>query len=96
MIESTKAIVLNAIKFQETSLIVKCYTQKGIKSYLLKGVLKSKKGKLKPAYFQILTLLDIVASHNDKGTLNYIREASVYHPFHAISTDVYKSSIALF
>ena len=96
MIESTKAIVLNAIKFQDTSLIVKCYTQKGIKSYLLKGILKSKKGKLKPAHFQIFTLLDIVANHNSKGTLNYIREASVYHSFHNISTDIYKISIAIF
>ncbi|MEE9349250.1 MAG: DNA repair protein RecO [Flavobacteriaceae bacterium] len=96
MIESTKAIVLNAIKFQDSSLIVKCYTQKGIKSYLLKGILKSKKGKLKPAYFQVFTLLDLVVNHNNKGSLNYIKEAFVYHPFHAIPTDIYKSSIALF
>jgi len=96
MIEPTKAIVLNAIKFQDSSLIVKCYTQKGIKSYLIKGILKAKKGKLKPAYFQALTLLDLVANHNNKGNLNYIKEALVYHPFHSIPTNVYKSSIALF
>jgi DNA repair protein RecO (recombination protein O) len=96
MLVSTKAIVLNAIKFQDSSLIVKCYTQKGIKSYLLKGVLKSKKSKIKPAYFQIFTLLDLVANHNNKGQLNYIKEVSVYNQFHSITTDIYKSSIAMF
>lgn len=96
MIVSTKAIVLNALKFQDSSLIVKCYTEKGIKSYLLKGILKSKKGKLKPAYFQLFTLLDIVANHNDKGRLNYIKDVTVSIPLHAINTNIYKSTIVLF
>lgn len=96
MIVNTKAIVLNAIKFQDSSLIVKCYTEEGIKSYLLKGILKSRKAKLKPAYFQIFTLLDIIANHNDKNKLNYIKEAQVYHPFHSLNTNIYKSTIAIF
>ena len=37
MIVQTKAIVLRIIKFQDTSLIVKCYTEQGLKSYLLKA-----------------------------------------------------------
>jgi DNA repair protein RecO (recombination protein O) len=96
MLITTKAIVLSAIKFQDSSLIVKCYTSHGIKSYLLKGILKSKSKKLKPAYFQVFTLLDLVANHNNKGRLNYIKEASVYKPFHSIYTNIYKSTIALF
>ena len=41
---NTKAIVLSSIKYGETSLIVKCYTQEeGVKSYLIRGVLKPKK-----------------------------------------------------
>ena len=43
-IVSTKAIVLSSLKYSDTSLIVKCYTQEeGLKSYLIKGVLKAKK-----------------------------------------------------
>ena len=34
----TKAIVLSAIKFQETSLIVRCYTLEGVLYYLLKDL----------------------------------------------------------
>lgn len=98
MIESTKVIVLNAIKFKDTSLIVTCYTQKGIKSYLVKGVLSknTKRKKINPAYFQTFTLLDIVANHNYKGRLNYINDIRAYHPLHNIYIDIYKSTIALF
>lgn len=98
MLVTTKAIVLNAIKFQDTSLIVKCYTKEGIKSYLLKGILSknTKSKKLKTAFFQVFTLLDIVANHNNKGKLNYIKEAQVYYPFHSLNTNIYKSSIVIF
>ena len=96
MLVATKAIVLNAIKFKDSSLIVKCYTQEGIKSYLLKGILSAKKAKLKPAHFQLFTLLDLVANHNNKGRLNYIKEAHVYHPFHSLNTNIYKSTIVIF
>ncbi|MCF6351166.1 MAG: DNA repair protein RecO [Flavobacteriaceae bacterium] len=96
MLVLTKAIVLNTIKFQDSSLIVKCYTERGIKAYLLKGILTTKKGKLKPAHFQIFTLLEIVAKHNNKGNLNYIKELQVYHPFHSLHTNIYKSTMAIF
>ncbi len=93
----TKAIVFRAIKYGDTSLIVKCFTkQEGIKSYLVRGVLTSKKGKLKPAYFQPLTQLILTANHNNKGALNTIKEAQVIHPFETIYTSVIKQSIVLF
>lgn len=98
MLTKTKAIVLKATKFQDSSLIVKCYTESGIRSYFLKGILKSKskQNKSKIAYFQVFTLLNIVAKHNDKGNLNYIKEVSLYQPLHQIHTNIYKSTIVLF
>ncbi len=98
MIESTKAVVLSALKFKDTSLIVKCYTEKGLKSYLVKGVLSknTKNKKFKAAYFQPFTLLNIVANHNNKGQLNYINDIQIEHPIHNIYADIYKNTIALF
>ena len=62
---TTKAIVLSSLKYSDSSLIVKCFTEEdGLKSYMLRGILKSKKGKLKAAYFQPLTLLKLEASSN--------------------------------
>lgn len=97
MIESTKAIVINTIKFGDTSLITTCYTENsGIKSYLLRGVLKSKKGKLKSAYFQPLMQLGLTANHNNKGTLNTLKDVEVLHFYNSIYTDIKKQTIALF
>jgi DNA repair protein RecO (recombination protein O) len=94
---STKAIVLNSLKYGDTSLIVKCFTfEEGIKSYMLKGVLKSKKGKLKAAYFQPLTQLQLTANHNNKGTLNSIREAGIHVAYESIPLEIKKQTIVLF
>ena len=96
-IVSTKAIVLSAIKYGDTSLIVRCFTLKeGLKTYLIKGALSSKKRKLKPAYFQPLTQLDIVANHNNKGALNSIKEVHVIHPYKYMYSNVFKQTIVLF
>ena len=97
MIETTKAIVINTIKYGDTSLIATCYTKKsGLKTYMLKGVLKAKKAKVKTAYFQPLMQLNLTANHNTKGTLNSIREVEVINFYTSIYSDIKKQSIALF
>ena len=69
---SSKAIVISTIKYSDTSLIVRLYTEEvGLVSFLLKGVLKSKKGKLRTAYFQPLNQLSIIFSHQEKEIYNY-------------------------
>lgn len=94
---TTKAIVLSTLKFGDTSLIVRAFTfSDGLKSYLLKGVLASKKGKLKSAYFQPLTQLEIVANHKNKGTLETIREVRVSYPYQSLHFDISKNAMSLF
>ncbi len=94
---STKAIILTSLKYGDTSLIVKAFTlSDGLKSYLLKGVLSSKKGKLKAAYFQPLTQLELVANHRNKGTLESIREAKVNYHYQTLHTQVLKNALTLF
>lgn len=96
MIVKTKAIVLRTVKFKDTDLIVKCYTEQGIKSYLIKGVFGNRKAKIKPAYFQPLNILEIIANHNDKGTLNSIKEVCLSYIYLNIPQDVVKQSLVLF
>lgn len=94
---TTNAIVLSTLKYGDTSLIVKCFTQEeGIKSYMIRGVLKSKKGKLKTAYFQPLNQLQLVASHNNKNTLNTIKEVQVVNYYQTIYTSIIKQAIVMF
>lgn len=97
MLITTKAIVISALKYSEADLIVKCFTESsGLKTYLLRNILKSKKGKLRTAMFQPLTQLEIEANHKDKGTLESIREAKVLVHYQTLHTHVAKSAIVFF
>src|SRR5436189_3125518 len=92
----TKAIVISAIKYQEKSLIVKCFTQSdGLKSYFVRDAF-SAKDKQKIAYFQPLTILEIVSDHKNKGNLEYLKEIKIAIPFQTIHTDIFKSTIVMF
>ncbi|NNL09496.1 MAG: DNA repair protein RecO [Croceitalea sp.] len=94
---TTKAIVLSSLKYGDTSLIVKAFTASdGLKSYLLKGVLASKKGKLKVAYFMPLMQLEITAVHKNKGTLESIREVKVLNAYSSLHTHIVKNGLVLF
>ncbi len=97
MVVTTNAIVISSIKYAEADLIVSCFTESsGLKSYLLRNILKSKKGRLRTSYFQPLTLLEITAMHRDKGTLERITEARVLVPYKSLHTNVVKSGMVLF
>ncbi len=96
MLVNTKAIVLTSLKYGEADLIVKCFTEEGIRTYLLKRILKSKSKKVNIAYFQPLTQLKLTAVHNSKGNLNSIREARISNLYQSISINILKQSIALF
>lgn len=97
MVITTKAIVISSIKYGDADLIVRCYTESsGLKSYLLRNILKSKKGKLKASFFQPLTLLELEAIHKDKGTLERIKEAKLIYPYQTLHTNVIKSSMVIF
>ncbi|MEP5133031.1 DNA repair protein RecO, partial [Nonlabens ulvanivorans] len=53
MLTRTPAIVLSTVKYGEADLIARLYTRElGTQSYMLKGVRKSRKGKLRIAFFQ--------------------------------------------
>lgn len=93
----TKAIVLSSLKFQEKSLIVKCFTQShGLKSYFVRDAFSSRKSNQKIAYFQPMTVLDIEAVHKNKGALENFKEIKIASPFHSIHSDIYKSTIVMF
>lgn len=94
---TTRAIVLTSIKYGDTSLIVKVFTASdGLKSYLLRGILASKKGKVKKALFQPLTQLELVANHRNKGSLESIKEAKIHYHYQDLHINIVKNAIALF
>ena len=93
----TKAIVISSLKFQEKSLIVKCFTQScGLKSYFVRSAFSGRKSNQKIAYFQPLSILEIEAVHKNKGTLENFKEIKISTPFQTIHTNIYKSTMVLF
>ncbi|MGC4040804.1 MAG: DNA repair protein RecO [Flavobacterium sp.] len=97
MLVKTKAIVISSLKYQEKSLIVKCFTQSdGLKSYFVPSAFSTKKSNQKIAYFQPLSILEIEASHKNKGTLEHFKEIKLAHAYQTISSDIVKSSIVFF
>lgn len=93
----TKAIVISTLKFQEKSLIVKCFTQSnGIKSYFVNNAFTGKNNKQKKAFFQPLMQLEIEAIHKNKATLERFKEVKIATPYQTINYDIYKTTIVLF
>ncbi|MFD0931706.1 DNA repair protein RecO [Psychroflexus salinarum] len=93
----TKAIVISSIKYGEADVIAKCFTlEKGLVSYMLKGIRKSKKGKLRMSMFQHLSLLEIEAFHKENKNLQYLKEVKVFHPYQSLQYNVYKSTMVMF
>ncbi|BDD05337.1 DNA repair protein RecO [Aureibacter tunicatorum] len=96
MVHHTKGIVLNFVKFKETSIIVKLFTEKfGTQSYIVNGV-RSSKAKGKMAMFQPFTLLDMQVYHKPNADINRISELHIGKPFFSIPYDVHKSAITIF
>lgn len=96
MLVKTRGIVLNHIKYRESSIIARVYTEQlGVQSYIVNGVRKKGSGS-RIALFQPFTLLDMVVYTSQKGGLTRISEYKSAYPFHSIPFDIRKSSIVLF
>ena len=97
-LHKTKGIVLRAVKYGETSLIVTMFTELfGLQSYLVNGVRTStKKGSGKANLFQPTAILDLVVYHNELKHLNRIKEFKWSYLYQHIFSDVPKNAVALF
>ncbi|WP_162427806.1 DNA repair protein RecO [Pontibacter pudoricolor] len=96
MLIKTRGIVLNFIKFRESSIIARVYTEQlGVQSYIVNSVRKKGPGS-RIALFQPFTLLDMVVYTSPKGGLTRISEYKCAHPFSSIPFDIRKSSMLLF
>ena len=97
-IHKSKGIILRAVKYGETSLIVTIFTELfGVQSYLVNGVRTStKKGTGKANLFQPSAILDLVVYHNELKHLNRIKEFKWAVIYQHILSDVPKNAVALF
>ncbi|MFT4738370.1 MAG: DNA repair protein RecO (recombination protein O) [Cyclobacteriaceae bacterium] len=96
MITNTKGLVLNYIKYGDTSIIVKIFTEKyGLRSFIVNGI-RSQKAKRSIGHYQPFTLLDLNIYWSENRDLLRISEAKIDHATPGIHYDIRKSAIALF
>ncbi|AKD03055.1 DNA repair protein RecO [Pontibacter korlensis] len=96
MLVKTRGIVLSNIKYRETSIITKIYTEAlGVQSYIVNGVRKKGNGS-RIALFQPFTLLEMVVYVSHRGGLSRISEYKTNYSFVSIPFDIRKSSVLLF
>ncbi len=97
-LHKTKGIVLRAVKYGETSLVVTIFTELfGVQSYLVNGVRTStQKGTGKANLFQPSAILDLVVYHNELKHLNRIKEFKWAQLYKNIFSDVPKNAVVLF
>ena len=96
MYHKTRGIVLHCIKYSETSVIAKIYTEKlGLQSYIVKGV-RAAKSKSKAAMLQPLTLLEMEVSHRENKGLQFIKEFHRAFVYQSIPFDAMKSTVSFF
>jgi DNA repair protein RecO (recombination protein O) len=97
MTHKTKGIVLRAVKYGETSLIVTIFTELfGVQTYMVNNVRTSKQASSKANYFQPVSILDLIVYHNEQKQLQRIKEFKWAYLYQNILSNVIKNSIALY
>lgn len=96
MLQTTRGIVFRTIKYAESSIIAKIYTETfGLQSFMVRG-LRNKKSTLRQALFQPLNLVELVAYHRANKEIQNLKEIKVIYPFKSIPFDIRKSTQLLF
>ncbi len=92
----SRGIILQAIKYSDSSLIAKVFTEKlGLQSYLVKGAY-NRRSKFRPALFQPMTLIELVANHRPNKDLHFLSEISLELPYSSIPFNMKKNAMILF
>ncbi len=96
MLKQSRGIVLNYVKYSESGIIARVFTEEfGLQSYSAKGV-RSKRSKTKIALFEPLTQVEIVAYQKDNKTIHNLKEIRAYYSYQSIPLDLHKRSILIF
>jgi DNA repair protein RecO (recombination protein O) len=94
----TRGLIIRTVKYGETSLVVSVFTALfGLQQYMVKGIRTSKKSaSFSASQFQVGNILDLIVYHNDKNTLQHIKECKQPFYFEHLFADVTKNAVLLF
>lgn len=96
MLCKTASISLHYIRYKETSVIARFFTESfGLQSFVINGV-RSAKSKISPSLLQPLSLCELVQYHDEKKDLNRLKEIRPDHILKSIPFSPGKAAIAMF
>jgi len=96
MLLKTRALILRATKYGDTSLILEAYTEaRGIRKYIVSGVRKAR-SRTPASLVQPMNLVDIVAYEREGKDLTRLKEVRPAHVYTRIPFDVYRGTVGLF
>ena len=97
MDDTIQGIVLQSIRYGDTSLIVKVFTRNlGLRSYMVKGAF-NRNSKSRAALFQNLHLINYLeASRPNKGSLGYLKDVQLSTVYQSIPFVINKSAILMY
>lgn len=96
MLQKTRGIVLHALKYKDSSMIVDIYTEQHGRASFMVYIPKSRKASVKATLFQPLALIEIEADIRPNTSIYKVREAKSFHPFVSLPYEPIKAAIALF
>lgn len=95
--DKTQGIVLQSIRYGDSSLIVKVFTyDSGLRSYMVKGAF-NRSAKYKAAFFQNLNILNYVEAGKPNGaSLGYLKDVQLSYVYQSLPYEPKKSAIMLY
>tara|TARA_B100001996_G_scaffold75440_1_gene55708 strand:- start:239 stop:904 length:666 start_codon:yes stop_codon:yes gene_type:complete len=95
MINKTKGLVLNYIKYGDSSIICKIFTNSfGLQSYIINGIRNSKTKNI--ALYQPLNILNMVVYHKNNSGIQRIKEAKLDVIYSSIHVNMKKVLVCFF
>jgi DNA repair protein RecO (recombination protein O) len=97
MDDTIQGIVLQSIRYGDTSLIVKVFTRSlGLRSYMVKGAFNHN-AKSRAALFQNLHLINFVETGKpNKSSLGYMKDVQLSTVYQSIPFEMHKSAILMY
>ena len=96
MLTKTQAIVLHALKYGETRMIVDMFTKAHGRLSFMVSIPKTSKARIKKQLFQPLTLLEVETDIRPKAQLQKMSDVRLASPFTTIPFHPHKLAITLF
>lgn len=96
MLEKTLGIVIQNIKYTDTSRIIQVFTNKFGRISFLVNISSKKKSDFKSAIFQNFSILEIDFARKPKNSIQRIKEAKLHYNYSSIPFDIVKTTISIF